>query len=121
MTHYLISFPSEAMDITDDDLPAVADAAFAVVREAAAAGVLLYTGGIDEEVPVVTVAGDGTVTDGASFPQSQDLDGGYAVLDLPTRDEALEWARRIAVACRCPQEVREFQAAPRVAELFRRS
>ncbi|RKR75233.1 YciI family protein [Frondihabitans australicus] len=118
MRQYLISFPSEAMDITDDELPAVADAAYAWVQEAAAAGVLLFTGGIDEDVAVVTVAGDGTVTDGASFPQSQDLNGGYAVIEVETRDEAVEWARKVAVACRCSQELRVFQDSPRVAELL---
>jgi hypothetical protein len=30
------------------------------------------------------------------------------VVDVPSREEALEWAHRIAVACRCAQEVREF-------------
>jgi hypothetical protein len=31
---------------------------------------------------------------------------------VPSRQEALEWAAKIAVACRCPQEVREFLPVP---------
>jgi hypothetical protein len=34
------------------------------------------------------------------------------VLELPTREDAVEWARKIAVACRCAQELREFMYDP---------
>ncbi|MES2169276.1 MAG: YciI family protein [Actinomycetota bacterium] len=108
MTEYLISFPSRAMDFPDEDFPAVSDAAYAVVLEARAAGVLIFTGGINEDVAPILVAGDGTVTDGG-YPQGPDLNGGYAVLNLDSREEAIEWAAKIARACRCSQEVREFQ------------
>ena len=51
------------------------------------------------------VSTDGTVTDG---PESKAYIGGFSVVDVPSRDEALTWAAKIAVACRCAQEVREF-------------
>ena len=53
------------------------------------------------------VATDGTVTDGP-YPESKAHIGGFSGVDVPSREEALEWAGRIAVACRCAQEVREF-------------
>ena len=31
---------------------------------------------------------------------------------MPSHEEALEWAANMAVACRCPQEVREFVPDP---------
>jgi hypothetical protein len=34
------------------------------------------------------------------------------VLELPTREDAVEWAKKIAVACRCSQELREFGYDP---------
>jgi len=111
MTKYLISFPSREMDVSPEDLPAVADAAHAVVREAKAAGVWVFGGGIDESVPPVMVAGDGTVTAG-TYPQTSRLEGGYTVLDLPSREAAEGWAAKIAVACRCAQELRAFQNDP---------
>ncbi|RAM37197.1 YciI family protein [Arthrobacter globiformis] len=111
MTKYLISFPSAAMAVPDEDLQAVSDAAHAVVQEAKDAGVWVFGGGIDETIPPVMVDGDGTVSEG-TYPQTEQLQGGYAVLELPTYDAALEWAARIAVACRCPQEVRAFQYDP---------
>ena len=111
MTKYLISFPSGAMDVSAEDLPAVSDASHAVVEEAKRAGVWVFGGGIDESVPPVLVDGDGAVTAG-TYPQTRQIEGGYTVLEVPSRDEALEWAAKIAVACRCAQEVREFQLDP---------
>jgi hypothetical protein len=112
MTKYLISFPSSAMDhIPAEDFPAVADAAHAVVREAKKAGVWVFGGGINEQVPALMVAGDGSTAQ-ATYPQTKVFDGGFSVLEVPTREEAIEWARKIAVSCRCKQELREFQFDP---------
>ena len=111
MTKYLISFPSGAMDVSAEELPAVSDASHAVVEEAKRAGVWVFGGGIDESVPPVLVDEDGTVTAG-TYPQTRQIEGGYTVLEVPSRAEALEWAAKIAVACRCAQEVREFQLDP---------
>ena len=111
MTKYLISFPSAAMVVPDDDLPAVSEAAHAVVQDAKDAGVWVFGGGIDESVPPVRVGGDGTVTEG-TYPQTARLEGGYSVLELPSYEAALEWAAKMAAACRCAQEVRAFQYDP---------
>jgi hypothetical protein len=111
MTKYLVSFPSDAMDVPADDLPAVSDAAHAVVEEAKAAGVWVFGGGIDESVPPVLVDGDRTVTEG-TYPQTRQIEGGYAVLELPSREAALDWAAKLAVACRCAQELRVFHFDP---------
>jgi hypothetical protein len=59
------------------------------------------------------VATDGTVTDGP-YPETKEVIGGFAVVDVPSREEALEWAAKIAVACRCAQEVRELLPDPTV-------
>jgi hypothetical protein len=111
MTKYLISFPSGAMDVPDREFPAVVDASHAVVQEAKDAGVWVFGGGIDESVPPVMVDADGTVTEG-TYPQTKQIEGGYSVLELPSYEAALEWAAKIAAACRCAQEVRAFQYDP---------
>ncbi|GII98201.1 hypothetical protein CLV28_1371 [Sediminihabitans luteus] len=108
---YLISFPSGAMTFPAEELPAVSDAAHAVVADAKAAGVWVFGGGIDESVPPVLVDADGTVTEG-TYPQTRQIEGGYAVLEVPDAAEAHRWAARIAAACRCAQEVRAFQHDP---------
>ena len=109
MTKYLISFPSDAMVLAPDEFKQVGRDAHAVTAEAKAAGIWVFGGGIHEGVEPVTVAADGTVGDAYS---GWDLRGGFTVLELPTREEALDWARRIAVACRTPQELREFMFDP---------
>ncbi|TFC20834.1 YciI family protein [Cryobacterium glucosi] len=110
MTKYLISFPSDAMVVTDEEFPVVVVDSHAVVAEAKAAGVWVFGGGIDEGVAPVLVAADGVLSS-ELYPGS-DLTGGFTVLELPTREDAVEWARRIAVACRCAQELREFGYDP---------
>jgi hypothetical protein len=91
----------------------VGEAAHAVAREAIDAGVWVFGGGLSEDVEPVMVAGDGTVTAGA-YPQTEELDGGFTILDLPSREAAVEWAAKFATACRCAQEVREFMRDPAV-------
>src|SRR4051794_6573239 len=77
------------------------------------AGVWVFGGGLAEDVNPVMVGGDGTVTAG-TYPQTREFNGGLAVLDLPSRGAALEWAAKFAAACRCAQEVREFMPDPAV-------
>jgi hypothetical protein len=89
--------------IPDGDMPAVATAAHEVVEQAMNAGVWVFGGGLEHRKASV-VAVDGTVTEGA-YPEAV---GGLCVVDVPSREEALQWAARTAVACRCAQEVREF-------------
>jgi hypothetical protein len=114
MTRYLISFPSAAMDhIPEDEWPAVGEAAHAVVQEAMDAGVWVFGGGIAENVDPVMVAADGAITAG-TYPQTKEFNGGFTVLDAPSRTAALEWAAKIADACRCAQEIREFMPDPAV-------
>jgi hypothetical protein len=110
VTKYLISFPSEAMVLTEEELPIVSDEAHAVIEEAKAAGVYVFGGGIEEQVDPLLVSGDGSVST-EIYPGSQ-IKGGFTVLELSTREDAVEWARKIAVACRCSQELREFMYDP---------
>jgi hypothetical protein len=111
MTKYLISFPAPAMDVPDEDMAAVGEAARTVIREAKDAGVYVFAGGINENVAPQRVAADSTVTSG-TYPQTKELDGGFCVLELPSREAAVHWAAKIARACRCSQELREFQYDP---------
>ena len=110
MTRYLISFDAHAMDhIPQEEMTAVGEAAHAVVDEAMEAGVWVFGGGLENKKANI-VATDGSVTDGA-YPQAV---GGFSVIDTPSREEALKWAAKMAVACRCAQEVREFMPDPAV-------
>jgi hypothetical protein len=108
MTKFLISFPGPAMEVPDEEMAAVGEAARAVIGEAKKAGVYVFGGGINESVGPVMVAADGTIRH-ETYPQTKEFDGGFCVLELPSRDAAIHWAAKIAQACRCSQELREFQ------------
>jgi hypothetical protein len=110
MPRYLISFDAHAMDhIPAGEMPAVGKAAHEVVREAMDAGVWVFGGGLENQKASV-VATDRTVSDGP-YPEAI---GGLCVVDVGSREEALEWAAKVAVACRCAQQVHEFMPDPTV-------
>ena len=114
MTRYLISFDHGAMDhVPDEEGPAVRDASLAVIQDAKDAGVWVFAEGVypDDEVSVSIVTPDGTVTDGA---ENRVYIAGVTIIEVPSREEALRWATKLAAASRCAQEVREFAPVPTV-------
>jgi len=120
MTRYLISFNDGAMDhIPAEDWSDVGKASHAVVNEAVNAGVWVYGGGLERQRASV-VATDGVVTDGP-YPETKEVVGGFSVIDVATREEALAWAAKIAAACRCAQEVRELMPDPETDAMFRQA
>ena len=112
MPRYLVSFDDGVMDSLEDELADVGEAAHAVVRAAQEAGVWIFGGGVERQQASI-VDTDGTVTDGP-FPETKAVIGGFVIIEVSSRQEALEWAARFAVACRCAQEVREIMFDPLV-------
>jgi hypothetical protein len=110
MQRYLISFDDGAMTFPEEDLPAVAEAAHKVVDEAKEVGVWIFGGGLLTQRRSI-VATDGTITDGPD-PETKPVIGGFSIIEVSSREEALQWAARIAAACRCAQEVREIMYDP---------
>ncbi|UFS59546.1 YciI family protein [Subtercola endophyticus] len=113
MTFYLISFPSAAMQLDASEFAAAERDSHAVIAEMKLAGVYRFGGGIDEDVAAVQVAADGTVTQ-QTYSQSRELNGGMTIIDVDTREEALEWARKTTVGCRTVQELRQFMDDPAI-------
>jgi hypothetical protein len=57
-------------------------------------GVLLATGGLSSaSTRVRNSAGKLTVTDGP-FTETKELTGGFALIEVKSREEAIEWAKR---------------------------
>jgi hypothetical protein len=108
---YLISFDEGAMDFPASELPAVTEASLAVVAEAERAGVWVYGDGMRPDAGAMVVGTDGSVVEIADLGATPRI-GGFCVLDVGTRSDAIEWAGRIAVACRCAQTVREVLPDP---------
>jgi hypothetical protein len=96
--------------IPQEDWPAVGEAAHLVVRDAKAARIWIFGGGVRCQQSSI-VATDGTITDGP-VPETKSVVGGFSIIEVPSRQEAVAWAARIAKACRCPQEVREIMFDP---------
>jgi len=97
MTRYLISFDHGAMDsIPDEQEPAVRDATRAVIQEFKDAGIWVFAAGVypHDEVSASVVAPDGTVTD-----RAENNIAGVTIIDVPSREEALQWAAKLAAAC----------------------
>jgi hypothetical protein len=120
MTEYLIAFNDEWVpDHTVEELREKSKALKPLVAEMKAAGVLIFTGGLDDTAPVFSVdASSGTplFTDGP-FVETKEHLGGFAVVDVADEEAARLWAGKIAVACGWPQEVRRFRVPMQPPEI----
>jgi hypothetical protein len=92
------------------------DAMGKFIEEIAAAGVLVRTDGLlpSSRGARVRLTDDGkiTVTDGP-FAETKEVVGGYAIIDVATREEAIEWTKRfLKVAGAGESEVREMYEQP---------
>ncbi|WP_350281198.1 YciI family protein [Kribbella sp. HUAS MG21] len=88
--------------------PEVGEAVGKVVEDLSKAGVLLFAEGVHRSALGARVKVDGgkrTVTDGP-FAETKELVGGMIVVEVRNRDEAIEWAARLAEALGAEVEVR---------------
>jgi hypothetical protein len=113
MAEYLIYFNQQWVgDHPEEWFESRGPLARAVVEEMKAAGVLVYTGGLEEEPEKAfsadTTSGTLLFTDGP-YLETKEFLGGLAIVDVPDEDAARMWAGRIAEACGWPQEVRRFK------------
>jgi hypothetical protein len=119
MPEYLIAFNDQWVpDHTIEELREKARALRPLLAEMKAAGVFVFTGGLDDTAPVFSVdASSGTpvFTDGP-FVESKEYLGGFAVVEVADEEAARLWAGKIAVACGWPQEVRRFQVPMQLPE-----
>ena len=115
MTEYFIAFHDEWVpELTEEDFRRALRETRALKEEMRAAGVLIFTGGLDDAAPVFSAdASSGTPlsTDGPFIETKEHL-GGFAVVDVADDAAARLWAGKIAVACGWPQEVRRFGRMP---------
>ena len=112
MARYLV-----AIHHPDDYDPSVAeDEAMhrdidALNDEMVAAGVRVFVGGLHPAISATSLVaqadGEVLVTNGPYLKTKEHV-GGFWVLESANLDEALEWGRKAAVACRAPVEVRPF-------------
>lgn len=112
MARFLISFDDGTMDLTPEEMADAGVAAHAVVRAAQDAGVWIFGGGLESQRATI-VTTDGNTVDGP-YPENKAVLGGFSIIDVASLEEALSWAAKFAVACRCAQEVRAIMFDPLV-------
>jgi hypothetical protein len=115
MTRYLV-----AIHHPDDYDASAEDEAMhrdirALNEEMVTAGVRAFVGGLEPAGRARSLRtrpdGEVLITDGP-YLEAKEHVGGFWVLEAADLDEALAWARKAAVACRAPVEVRAFLAGP---------
>ncbi len=112
MPHYIIYFHQQWVgDHTEEWFISRGPVARAVVADMAEAGVLVYAGGLEEEIDQA-VSADATsgelVISQAPISTGEFL-GGLTIIDVPDDDTAAVWAGHIAEACGWPQEMRRLK------------
>ncbi|NUT91595.1 MAG: hypothetical protein HOY78_14890 [Saccharothrix sp.] len=116
MTHYLISvIEPTGYDIPEPEvLEKIMHDVEAVDADMREQGVWVFAGGLHGPEAATTLRPDGAgvlVTDGP-FTEAKEHIGGFSIIDVPDLDAALEWGRRMSVACTLPVEVRPFHTLP---------
>lgn len=109
MAQYIIYFNQQWVgDHPEEWYLARGPLARAVVEEMRAAKVLVFAGGLVEEIEMaVGVDENGQL--GGSITTNGEYIGGLTIVDVDSDDEANKWGAKIAQACGWPQEVRKFK------------
>lgn len=118
MTSYLIFFNQQWVgDHPEEWFAERGHLARAVVDEMRAAGVLVFAGGLEEELDRAfsadATSGTPILTDGP-FSETPEYLGGMTIVDVADDEAARMWAGKVAEACGWPQEVRAFKTPPEV-------
>jgi len=116
MTEYLIYFNQQWVgDHSEEWFRGRGPLAMAVVNEMEADGVLVFAGGLEEEIEDAfsadATSGEILITDGP-FAETKEFLGGFTVVDVADEEAAKMWAGKLAEACGWPQEVRRFKPRP---------
>ncbi len=114
MTQYLISVWHDddyELDFESDDAQRRVAQVGQFNSELEAAGAWVFAGGLQPSSSATVLRPDGdevSVTDGP-YAESKEQMGGFWIVEAADMDAALEWARRGAVACEGPVELRPLQ------------
>jgi hypothetical protein len=114
MTQYLLSVWHDEdfeVDFSGDEAQRVVAQVDRFNEELQAAGAWVFAGGLMPTKSATVVRpedGEVSTTDGP-YSDAKDSLGGFWIIETADADAALEWARKGALACEGPVEVRPFQ------------
>jgi hypothetical protein len=121
MNQYLLSVYDVEGDgagapATPEEMQAFMGRVIALEEEMDRAGAFEFGGALHGPDAATVVRGgtglDKVTTDGP-FVEAKEHIGGFSIVEAADMDEALGWARKAAVACRVPVEVRGIFFRPR--------
>ncbi len=98
----------DAMLVEDAEMHKVIDD---LNDEMVAAGIRLFVGGLHHvrgAKSIRTETGEKTIVTDGPYLDTREHVGGFWVLEAADLDEAVEWGRKAAIACKAPVEVRAF-------------
>ncbi len=109
MSNYIIYFNQQWVgDHTAEWFGSRGPLARAVVEEMKDAGVLVFAGGLEEEIELAFGADDAGNVSGP-ITTSGEFIGGLTIINVETDEEAKRWGTKVGVACGWPQEIRKFK------------
>ncbi len=80
----------------------------AVVKEMQEAGIVVFAGGLEEEIEHAFGSDENGVIGGPITSTGEFL-GGLTIINVDTDDEAKMWGAKVGMACGWPQEIRKFK------------
>jgi hypothetical protein len=89
------------------------------IEEMVKAGVLLAAEGLDDpgQGVVVDFSGEAPVVTDGPYGETKELFGGFFMLDVASKQEAVEWAKRVPVAPGAKIEVRRVPGSDEVPQV----
>ena len=110
MAQYIIYFNQQWVgDHPEEWYLARGPLARAVVEEMRTAKVLVFAGGLVEEIEVAVGVDENGQLGGPITTTNGEYMGGLTIVDVDSEDEANKWGAKIAQACGWPQEIRKFK------------
>jgi hypothetical protein len=112
MAHYIIYFNQQWVgDHSEEWFNSRGPLARKVVAQMRDAGVLVFAGGLVEEIELAFGADD-TGAIGGPITSDGEFLGGLTIIDVASDDEAKLWGAKVGQACGWPQEIRRFKGNP---------
>lgn len=109
MARYIIYFNQQWVgDHSSEWFQSRGPLARAVVAEMKEAGVLVFAGGLVEEIEsAVGITENGEIRE--RITADGEFMGGLTIIEVESDEEANKWGAKVGLACGWPQEVRKFK------------
>jgi hypothetical protein len=112
MKKYLLTilYPPGSVKPAPEELDKIMGNVTALHDELQASGAWVFAGGLHgpESTTVVRPGGQDVVITDGPFSEGKEQIGGLSIIQSESLDEALEWAKKTALATTCPIQVTPF-------------